>query len=565
MSPPLDTEKPDRPEPGRPTAAAAGGNSLAGTGLLLRFMLRRDRVRLGVWTVSVVALWGYVVVAFGALYSTPEERQSRAALMDTPASIMMTGPGYGLDDYSVGAMMANELLLWIVIALAVMSILEVVRHTRAEEESGRSELVRAGVVGRHAPAVAAMALVVVVNTAIAGLTVVLLAAGGYGLGDSLVLAAAAGLTAVVFGAVATVTCQLTAQGRGASGLAGAGLGLAVVVRAAGDIEGAAADGHGSALSWFSPVAWAQQTRVFVDTRAWPLALGVVAVVVLLALAAGLASHRDFGAGMYPDRAGRAAARAALRSPAALAWRQQRLALLWWTVGTGLMWLASGTYLKDIPDMVEKMAESNPLMTEIFRGDGGQAVVDGFVCIMLLFVALVALGYGISAVLRARTEETAGRTELVLATPVSRTRWLGAQLAVAGLGTTVLMLGGALGLAAGAHSSGATNPDLVTYVGAALTYLPALGVVLGLTAVLFAWAPRWGAAPWACLVVAFVVGMFGQALKLPGWVQGLSPLWWVPQMPVDDFAWPPVLGLTALAAALFALAFVGFRRRDIPVT
>ncbi len=563
MSATVDTATPGTAAPG--AAARADGGNLTGTGLMLRFMLRRDRVRLVVWAASVSALWGYVVVAFGALYSTPAERQSRADLMGTPTSIMMTGPGYGLDNYTVGAMMANEMLLWVIMALAVMSILEVVRHTRAEEESGRSELMRAGIVGRHAPAVAAMALVVIANTVIAALTVGLLAAGGYDISDSIVLAAGAGLTAVVFGAVATVTCQLTAHGRGASGLAVAALGLAVAVRAVGDIRGADAGQHGSALSWLSPIAWAQQTRVFVDTRVWPLALSVVAVGVLLVVASVLGSHRDYGAGMFADRAGRADARASLRSPTALAWRQQRLSLMWWSVGTGLMWLASGTYLKDIPDMVEKMAADSPVVSEVFGGDGGQAVVDGFVYIMLLFAALIALGYGISAVLRARAEETEGRTELVVATPVSRTRWLGAQLGVAGVGTAVLMMVGGLTLAAGAYATGATDPGLGTYVVASLVYLPALGLVLGLTAALFAWVPRWGSVPWAFLVIAFVVGMFGQALNLPDWVSGLSPLWWVPQMPADDFSWPPVLILTALAAALFTLAFVGFRRRDIPVS
>ncbi|MDR3068628.1 MAG: hypothetical protein LBU50_03910, partial [Cellulomonas sp.] len=544
MSPTADTVA-----PATAVEPAAGGSRLTGTGRLLGFMLRRDRVRLGVWTVSIMALWGYVVVAFGTLYATPAERRSRADLMSTPASIMMTGPGYGLDDYTVGAMMTNELLLWVVIALSIMSILEVVRHTRAEEESGRSELVRAGVVGRDAPAVAAMALVVIANAVIAALTVAILTASGYDVADSLVLAVGAGLTAIVFGAVATATCQLTAHGRGASGLAVAALGLAVAVRAAGDIKGADAGEHGSALSWLSPIAWAQQTRVFVDTRVWPLALSAVAVVLLLVVAAVLGSHRDYGAGMFADRAGRPDARAALRSPSALAWRQQRLALAWWSLGTGLMWLASGTYLSDIPGMVEQMATDNPAVAKAFGGDGGQAVIDGFVGIMLLFAALVALGYGISSVLRARTEETEGRTELVLATPVSRTRWLGAQLAVAGLGTTVLMAVGSLGLAAGAYSTGATDPGLGTYLVAASAYLPALGVVLGLSAALFAWAPRWGSVPWAFLVIALVVGVFGKPLDLPDWLQGLSPLWWAPRPPVEDFSWPPVLGLTALAAAL----------------
>ncbi|GAB2466704.1 exporter of polyketide antibiotics [Xylanimonas ulmi] len=533
---------------------------MTGTGLLLRFALRRDRVRLIVWTASIVLLWLYVVGAFTSLFDTAESRQARAALMSTPASILLTGPGYGLDDYTIGAMVANEMLLWIILSLAIMSILQVVRHTRAEEESSRSELVRAGVVGRHAPAVAAMLLVLIVNLVIAALSAAVLAAGGLDPRDSVVIALAAALTALVFAGVASVTCQLTAHGRGASGLAIAVLGVAIAVRGVGDIQRA----HGSALSWLSPVAWAQQTRVFVDTRLWPLGLSLVLTVVLLVLAATLASRRDFGAAMLPERRGRADAVASLASPFALAWRQQRVALAWWTLGTTLMWLASGTYVDEIGPMVGDLAETNPAVAQILGGDGGQALTDGFVSVFMLYAALIAVGYGISAVLRARTEETEGLAEYALATAVSRGRWLGAQLAVAGIGAAVLTVAGGVGVAIGAYSVGATDPSFGAYLVASAAYLPAVAVVIALSAALFAWLPRLAGLPWAILVLAFVVGMFGEALDLPDAVQGLSPLWWVPRVPAEDFAWAPTLVLTAIAAALFGLAFWGFRRRDVPV-
>lgn len=75
--------------------------------------------------------------------------------MESPTAQVVTGPGYGLDDYTFGAMLANELLSWLAIVVALMSIFLVVRHTRTEEETGRSELVRASVVGHHAMTCAA--------------------------------------------------------------------------------------------------------------------------------------------------------------------------------------------------------------------------------------------------------------------------------------------------------------------------------------------------------------------------------------------------------------------------
>ena len=69
---------------------------------------------------------------------------------------MLSGPGYGTTNYTLGAMMANELSVRGHAGDAIMSLLLVVRHTRAEEEDGRAELVRAGAVGRRAPLAAAL-------------------------------------------------------------------------------------------------------------------------------------------------------------------------------------------------------------------------------------------------------------------------------------------------------------------------------------------------------------------------------------------------------------------------
>ncbi|CAM5715606.1 hypothetical protein SHIRM173S_07680 [Streptomyces hirsutus] len=126
-----------------------------------------------------------------------------------------------------------------------------------------------------------------------------------------------------------------------------------------------------------------------------------------------------------------------------------------------------------------------------------------------------------AALRPRSEETAGRAEPLLATGLSRARWVGGHLAVAmGGGTVVLLLAG-LGFGiAGAASTGDAGllPDLV---GAALAYAPALWVTVGVAVVLFGWFPQASQAAWIVPVYAFVVGYLGQILQFPGWMNNLS--------------------------------------------
>lgn len=111
-----------------------------------------------------------------------------------------------------------------------MNILLVVRHTRLEEEDGRTELVLAGVVGRFAPLTAAMLTALVANTALIVAGTAALAGTGFDAAGSLLLLSGFAAVGMVFAAVAALTSQLTEHARAATGWAGAVLGAAFVVR-----------------------------------------------------------------------------------------------------------------------------------------------------------------------------------------------------------------------------------------------------------------------------------------------------------------------------------------------
>lgn len=540
-------------------AAAPAGSALTGTGRLMRFMLRRDRVRLSVWTLSVVAFYAYFAVALDAM--GPEALAARALVMETPAGIVMGGPGYGNENYTVGVAVANEGITWVVLALGIMSVLHVVRHTRAEEESGRSELVRAAPVGRHAPAVAAVSTLFVINAVIAVVSALALnGAGGetMPLADAFGLTVGSGLAAMVFGAVAAVACQVTEHGRGATGIGLAAYGLALVLRSAGDIQ----ERHGSLLSWFSPIGWAQQMRPFVDLRWWPTVLSVTAILLLLVLAAVLASRRDFGGGLVATRGGPASAAPSLRGPLALAWRQQRSAFVWTALGMGLMWYASGTLVPEILAMGASSAADNEMYQAVFGGTDPAVFRDGFLGAMMLFAALACAAYAIVMSSRAKAEEAAGRAEMLLAGPVSRSRWFGAHLLVVGLSTVALVAVSVYAMWAGAAQVGMEEPGLAAYTDVFWTYSVAVLVYLGLAAALYAWAPRLTSAPWLLLVYSFVVGMFGAVFDLPEGAEAFSPLDWLPAGFGDAPGASHMAGLAGVLVALLALALLGFRRRDL---
>src|SRR5690606_25038713 len=105
-------------------------------------------------------------------------------------------------------MLSHQMLGFMVIMVGIMSVLMVARHTRTEEETGRAELVRAAVVGRHAHLAAALLLTVAVNIALALLLTLTL--GGLGLhgvtwGGSLLYGAAHAAVGITFAGAAAVT------------------------------------------------------------------------------------------------------------------------------------------------------------------------------------------------------------------------------------------------------------------------------------------------------------------------------------------------------------------------
>jgi ABC-2 type transport system permease protein len=530
------------------------GTALAGTRRLVRFTLRRDRVRLTVWVLAIAITVLGSVATFSTTYPTAADRQERASVLEgNAAASLFVGPGYGSDDYTFGAMTANEMLPLTALVVALMSIFLVVRHTRGEEEEGRAELIRATRVGRLAIPSAALVELAGANLVLGLLLAVGLPASldGLSMAGSLAFAAATAGVGLVFAGVALVAAQLTVSARGA-------LGLSSIAMAVLYLERAIADMGDSGWSWLSPFGWASNMRAYVDERWWPLLLFPALTAVLVAVAFRIAAHRDLGAGMIAERPGRPRASAWLRDPLALALRLQRTSLIAWTLSL----LAFGAVYGSIATDAADLAGDVDALKDYYARVGPAGAVDQFVSFAIYLCAVVATGFVIQAATRPRAEETALRAEPVLATPVGRVRWLGAQLAVSLGGGVLVLLGIGIGMGATYAISAGDAGRLLPSVGAALVYAPALWVFTGLTALLFGLVPRATSWAWAGVGLVGFLAMLGPLLQLPDWVYDLSPFEHVPQLPANDLSVVPLLALTAIAAALLAAGAWGFRRRDL---
>ncbi len=524
--------------------AANTASPFTGVARLVRLALRRDRVRLSVWIAALTLMMVYAPNAIKLAYPDEAARAARVNLMKTPAGMILAGPMFGRNETALGVMMANELMLTLIIAASILSILTVIRHTRAEEESGAAELVLSSVVGRYARTGAALILVGGVNAILAVTMTVAMGSTGFGVVDTAAMCLGVTGVSMVFGAVAAVTAQLWRQARAATGTAMGVLALATLVRGAGDVI----NNSGSALSWFSPIAWAQQMRSFVDLRWWPFALLVALAVVLMALAAMLESRRQYDDGVIPSTGEQPNARP-ITSVFGLHLTLQRGQTIGWAVGLFLSGLTFGSMTKSLLDA----AKENELLQRVLTAQG----TDGVYTTTTQFLAAPATAYVVTAVVRVFNDEQSGLGEAVLAGAVSRWRWLLTAVAAAIVGSAVLMFFAGLGNGLGAGLTTGEPEALWRLTLAGLAYVPAMATIAGLAALAVALRHPW--IGWLAVTFVIISLYLGALLRLPQWLLDASAVGQT-KAP-SEYSAVALTVMVVVAAGLTLAAGAIYRRRD----
>lgn len=527
-------------------------SALTGSHRLIRFTLRRDRLYLLSW---IVGLGGVIVasaLAVPTVYNTSEKVAGYAATVGaTPVSYLMSGRQAGID--TIGGITANEISQVAQLGVCLMVMFQVVRHTRTEEETGRAELLRSTVLGRHAATLAGLSYAVLTALLIGCITVGAMLAAGLDAAGSLTYGAGLTLLGICYAAVALVAAQLSTSARGALGIGGAAIAAGYLVRGLGAMQD-------NALVWLSPFGWAQLMNAFGHERGWPAIPLVAATAGLLALAAYLTAYRDFGGGLLQPRRGRHRASQALGTPFGLALRLQRGTLTGWAIGLFFLALIYGAVIPTIPDLVK----SNPDLGQYIGASAAaeQALTDAFLRYILLFMAVLCTGFAVSSVQRLRSEEESGRAEAVLATGVSRTVWVTATVAVTGLGALLLVMLMGFGLAVGYGLGMGEWSQVATQVAGQLTYLPGVLVVAAFAVAVAGLLPRHSMLAWFLVAMVFLQTMLGETLRLPDAVNALSPFWHLPGVPSESFNPTPGLIELAFAVALVMLGLWGYRHRDL---
>jgi len=540
----------------RHTAAPGAGTSrstgiFTGTRTLLTVALHQDRTKIAPWVGLISVLSATSILAYRWIFPELVDRKTLAmAIGANPAMQLVFGPprdlltNDGFNAWRAGALGA--------FFAGLMAIIIVVRNTRADEDSGRAELIASGVITRETRLLVAVLMATVAAVALAVVCFLLTWVSGGEARPTAVLSLTFAASALMYAGVAAVAAQLGSDARTASSIAIAILGVSYVAR--GYLDSTGADEW---TRWLTPLGWLEQTYPATQNSLWPLIPAVLLAIALVALALVLQRRRDFGLGLIPARPGPATA-PGLRLRG-LAVQVHRGSVITWMIGLAFLGLVYGNLVTSVGDVFA----SNPAMGAIIASGAAtpEGLSFGFVATVLHLVGIVTAIMGAQILMRVYAEETDDRVEPVLATATSRPAYLGSNVLIAVASTALGMLaaGTVMGVVAATSDAGIGFGDVVRQ---AIVTIPAVWVLVGVSVATVGAEPSRRIAGWLVIVATFGITLLGPTFKLPDWMLGISPLYHVPNVQAASPAWVSLAGLGAVACVLYAVGFAGFRRRDI---
>ena len=440
------------------------------------------------------------------------------------------------------------------IVAAAFGLLAAVRALRAEEDTGRAELVLAGVVSRRTSYLASL-------TAIAAGTSILWLAecagfvvAGLPVGGSAYLALASASVVPVCVGVGAVASQLAPTRRIALELGGAVVALLFMLRVIADTS----SGVGW-LRWATPLGWAEELRPFAGARPLVLLLPVVATALLLVLAARIAAGRDIGTGVLPARDTAEPRLGLLSSPTAQALRGER--------GSLLVWIGSVAVFAYILGVISKSVSSAGIPKSVEKelakvGAGSIATPTGYLAFVFIFFVLAVSLLACAHIGAARHEEADQQLETLLALPVSRRRWLGGRLLLASAAAVAISFVAGLVTWAGAATQG-LSISLPKMLEAGANCLPVGLLFLGIAALAYAAAPRASAGiAYGLVTLAFLWQLVGSLLGAPKWLVDVTPFEHVGLVPTQPFRVGSAVVMVAIGIVAAIAAIVVFERRDL---
>jgi len=553
-------------EPIAPAPRISAWSRIYGFGSIFGKTLRDSR-RAAIVTGGIIGLILLAVMAgVASQFGTIEARQEIKALVEAVPPILQGLAGKPVNVETLGGYASYKYGAFFPLVTGLWSILALSGTLAAETRRGSMDILAAGtrprrriaiekLAGHVTVVVLAMAFVALM-TAIAGSAFPVLPGDEVSPVAAVAYAGWLGLMALVAGAVAFALAPFL--GRGAAvGIAGSVMFASFIL-----------NGYQLAIPELAPFAnlgwfgWTSDHLPLAGQYDWP-SLGVVAIVALGGFVIGIEAfaRRDLGVTSTIRTPAIPTSLRGIGGPVGRATSELLPTGLSWGIGLGLfgLVLASST-----GSFIEQFSKSTQLLQAL---EGVFPDVDflstgGFLQLMFIEFGLILSGLAAATLVGVwASDETSGRLEMLLATPLARARWL-VSGAVGVLVAIAVVVGlAAVGIAVGGGTAGGdlATPMLgTTALGLYAAAMAGIGFAVG-------GVVRSGlAAPAVAIVtiVTWLVDFLAPTLGLPDAIHQLALSSHLGQPMVG--VWDPagLIACVVLAVGGVAVGAWGFSRRDL---
>ncbi len=518
--------------------------------------LRRDWLKLLIWTVALSLFAGGFAKSLYEMYGKdPAGLVTMYETMKNPAMIAMLGPTLATaKTYSIGAMYAQEMILFTALVFAIVSIMHVISRTRKEEDDGITELIRSFQVGRLANTTAIVLEMFLLHVVIIAFSTILLQVQnipGLSFSSNLLYSASLGAQGFLWAMIALIFVQLAAGAGGARGLSFLTIGFFYILRMGTDMSAPDA-------SWFNPLGWSYLVNVYVSDDWFPIVIAFVVSIVFLVISYMLEQARDMGAGYLPERSGRDHAKERLLSLPGLVLRLQKTFIISWLFSLFIAGAMYGSIFGDMDDFVS----DNEIMKQMFLHNANYTIQEQFMSVLFVILSLLTTIFIIGSLMKLMNEEKKGRWDQLYATKISRAKFYWYHVIMTFLLGVIGQFAAILGLYLAQRSVMDTPLSLWEVSKSGIIWLPAIFFFIGILAVLIGWLPRFTVVIWGYLIFAFFISYFGQMMDIPEFVTKLDVFSYIPKVPVEEWKWGAIILIKLIALLLIVIGFIGYKKRDL---